>query len=101
MYPRAPAHIVQSIESDYFGYISPKNIVTRHPEVARTTVYLICKNLKEHGAAYPILHVELPPIGRHRLITPTIEDDIVKLLMRAPTHYLNEIRHWILMNHNI
>jgi uncharacterized protein (DUF2384 family) len=101
MYPRAPAHIVQSIESDYFGYISPKNIVTRHPEVARTTVYLICKNLKEHGAAYPILHAELPPIGRRRLITPTIEDDIVELLMRAPTHYLDEIRHWILMNHNI
>ena len=86
---------------DYFGYISPKNIVTRHPEVARTTVYLICKNLKEHGAAYPILHAEPPPIGRRQLITPAIENDIVELLMRAPTHYLDEIQHWILMNHNI
>jgi len=88
-YPRAPAYIIQSIKRDYFGYILPKNIITRHPEVARTTVYLICKNLKEHGAAYPILHAELPPISRRRLITPTIEDDIVELLMRAPTHYLN------------
>ena len=101
MYSRAPAHIVQSIESDYFGYISPKNIVTRHPEVARTTVYLICKNLKEHRAVYPILHAELPPIGRRRLITLTMEDNIVKLLIWAPTHYLDEIQHWILMNHNI
>jgi hypothetical protein len=101
MYPRAPAYIVQSIKSDYFGYILPKNIITRHPEVARTIVYLICKNLKEHGAAYPILHAELPPIGRRQLITPTMEDDIVKLLIRASTHYLNEIRHWILINYNI
>ena len=64
MYPRAPAHIVQSIKSDYFGYILPKNIITRHPEVARTMVYLIYKNLKEHEAAYPILYAELPLIGR-------------------------------------
>ena len=101
MYPRAPAHIVQSIESDYFGYILPKNIVTRHPEVARTMVYLICKNLKEHRAAYLILYAELPPISRRQLITPTIEDDIVELLMWALTHYFDEIRYWILINYNI
>jgi hypothetical protein len=52
---------------------------------------LLYKNLKKQGAAYPILHTELLPISRRRLITPTIEDDIVELLMRAPTHYFNEI----------
>src|SRR6266705_2844036 len=56
--------------------------------IARTKVHLFCKNLKEHGAAYPILHAELPPIGRRRLITLTMEDNIVKLLIWAPTHYL-------------
>ena len=81
MYPHAPANIVQSIKSDYFGYISPKNIITRHPEIARTMVYLICKNLKEHRAAYPILHAEPLLIGRHQLITPVIENNIVELLM--------------------
>ena len=101
MPPRAPAHIVASIKSDYFGLISTKNIVTRHPEVAQCTVYSFIKNLKEHGAVYPILHAEPQPFGRRRLITPAIEDDVVELLMRAPTHYLDEIRHWILMNHNI
>ena len=101
MSPRAPAHIVASIESDYFGLISTKNIVIRHPEVAQCTVYLLVKNLKEHGAAYPILHAEPQPFGRPRLITLAIEDDIMEMLMRAPTQYLDEIRHWILMNHNI
>ena len=97
---RVPADIAQSIESDYFGFIKPIHIVTRHPEVAQSTVYLLCKNLKEHGAAYPTIQA-LPPAGRTRLITPAIEDDVVELLMRAPTHYLDEIRHWILMNYNI
>ena len=101
MLPWASAHIIISIESDYFGFIAPKYIVLRHPEVARCTIYLLIKNLKEHGAAYPILHTEPQPFGRPQLITPAIEDDIVELLMRAPTHYLDEIRHWILMNHNI
>jgi transposase len=101
MSPRAPAHIVASIKSDYFGLISTKNIIIRHPEVAQSTVYLLIKNLKEHGAAYPILHAEPQPFGRRRLITPAIEDDVVELLMRAPTYYLDEIRHWILMNYNI
>ena len=30
-----------------------------------------------------------------------MEDNIVELFMRAPTHYLDKIQHWILMNHNI
>ena len=90
MSPRAPAHIIAS-----------KNIVTRHPEVAQCTVYLLVKNLKEHRAAYPILRAEPQPFGIPRLITPAIEDNVVELLIRAPTHYLDEIRHWILMNHNI
>ena len=68
---RVPAHIAQSIESNYFGFIKPIYIVTRHPEVAQSTVYLLCKNLKEHGAAYPTAQA-LPPPGRTRLITPTI-----------------------------
>ena len=93
MPPRAPAHIVTSIKSDYYGLISTKNIVMRHPEVAQCTVYSLIKNLKEYRAAYLILHVEPQPFGRPRLITPAIEDGIVELLMRAPTHYLNEIRH--------
>ena len=100
MSPRAPANIVASIESNYFGLIAAKNIVIRHPEVAQCTIYSLIKNLKEHGAAYPVLYAE-PQLGRPRLITPAIEDDVVELLMRAPTHYLDEIRHWILMNHNI
>ena len=101
MSPRAPAHIIASIKSDYFGLISSKNIVIRHPEVAQCTVYLLVKNLKEHRAAYPILHAEPQLFGRPRLITPAIEDGIMELLMRAPTHYFDEIRHWILINHNI
>jgi hypothetical protein len=64
MYLHTPAHIVQSIESDYFGYILPKNTITIYLEVARTTVYLIYNNLREHGAAYLILYAELPPISR-------------------------------------
>ena len=59
MYLYAPAYIVQSIKSDYFGHILPKNIVIRHLEVARTTMYLIYKNLKEHRAVYLILYIEL------------------------------------------
>ena len=97
---RVPADIAQSIESDYFGFIKPIHIVTRHPEVAWSTVYLLCKNLKEHRAAYPTVQA-LPPPGRTWLITPAIEDDVVELLMHAPTDYLDEIQHWILMNHNI
>ena len=62
---------------------------------------MLVKNLKEHGAAYPILHAEPQPFSRPYLITPAIEDDVVELLMRAPTHYLDEIQHWILMNYNI
>ena len=100
MVPRVSAHIARSIEDDYFGLIKPIHIVTRHAEVARSTVYLLCKNLKEHGAAYPTVQA-LPSSGRPRLISPAIENDIVKLLMRAPTDYLDEIRHWILINHNI
>jgi len=101
MPPRAPAHIVASIKANYFGFIAAKYIIIRHPEVSKTTIYLLLKNLKEHGAAYPILHAEPQPFGRPRLITPAIEDDVVKLLMRSPTEYLNKVRHWILMNHNI
>jgi len=101
MTPRAPAHIITSIEADYFGLIAAKYIIIRHPEVSKTTVYLLLKNLKEHRAAYPILHAEPQPFGRPQLITPAIEDNVVELLMRAPTHYLDEIQHWILMNHNI
>ena len=93
MPPRASAYIVASIESDYFGFIAPKYIVLRHPEVARCTIYLLIKNLKEHGAAYPILYTKPQPFGRPQLITLAIEDDIIELLMRAPTHYLNKIRH--------
>ena len=70
MPPRAPAHIVASIESDYYGLISTKNIVTRHPEVAQYTIYSLIKNLKEHRAAYPILYAEPQPFGRPQLITP-------------------------------
>jgi hypothetical protein len=58
MLPRAPANIVASIESDYFGLIAAKNIVIRHLEVAQCTVYLLIKNLKEHGAVYPVLYAE-------------------------------------------
>jgi hypothetical protein len=87
---RVPTHIAQSIESDYFGFIKPIYIVTRHPEVARSTIYLLYKNLKEYRAAYLTVQA-LPPVGRTQLITPAIEDNVVELLMRAPTHYLNEI----------
>ena len=58
MTPRALAHIVTSIEADYFGLIAAKYIIIRHPEVFKTTVYLFLKNLKEHRVAYPILHAE-------------------------------------------
>jgi hypothetical protein len=64
MPPRAPAHIVASIEADYFSLIAAKYIIIRHPEVSKTTIYLLLKNLKEHGAAYPILHAEPQPFGR-------------------------------------
>ena len=64
MLPRASAYIVASIKSDYFGFIAPKYIVLRHPEVAQYTIYSLIKNLKEHGAAYPILHAEPQPFGR-------------------------------------
>ena len=64
---------------------------------------MLIKNLKEHGAAYPVLYTEPQPqpFGRPRLITPAIEDDVIKLLIQAPTHHLNKIQHWILINHNI
>jgi hypothetical protein len=58
MPPRAPAHIVASIKADYFGFIAAKYIIIRHPEVSKTTIYLLLKNLKEYRAAYPILHAE-------------------------------------------
>ena len=58
MPPRAPAHIVASIETDYFGFIVAKYIIIRHPEVSKTTFYLLLKNLKEYRAAYPILYAE-------------------------------------------
>ena len=90
--PRAPANIVASNKSDYFRLIVAKNIVIRHPKVAQYTVYSLIKNLKEHGAVYPVLYTE-PQLGRPRLITPAIEDDVMELLMQAPTHYLNKIRH--------
>ena len=64
MTPRAPAYIVTSIEADYFGLIAAKYIIIRHPEVSKTTVYLLLKNLKEHKTAYPILHAEPQPFGR-------------------------------------
>ena len=101
MPPRAPAYIVASIEADYFGLIVTKYIIIRHPEVSKTTIYLLLKNLKEHRAAYPILYTEPQSFGRPQLITPAIEDDVIELLMWAPTHYLNKTRHWILINHNI
>ena len=101
MPPRAPAHIVASIEADYFGLIAAKYIIIRHPEVSKTTVYLLLKNLKEHGAAYPVLYAEPHLFGRPRSIIPAIEDNVVKLLIRAPTNYLNKVRHWILINYNI
>ena len=59
------------------------------------------KMLKEYKTAYPILYIEPQLFGRPRLITPAIEDNIVELLMWAPTHYFNKIRYWILINHNI
>jgi hypothetical protein len=98
---QAPVYIVASIEANYFGFIAAKYIIIRHPEVSKTTIYLLLKNLKEHRAAYPILHTEPQPFSRPQLITPAIEDDVMELLIRAPTHYFNKIRHWILMNHNI
>jgi hypothetical protein len=55
MRSRAPAYIVASIKSDYFGFIATKYIITRHPEVAKSTTYLLIKNLKEYRAAYPVL----------------------------------------------
>ena len=101
MPPRAPAHIVSSIEADYFGLIAAKYIIIRHPEVSKTTIYLLLKNLKKHRVAYPILHAKPQPFNRPQLIIPAIEDNIVELFMRAPTHYLDKIRHWIFINHNI
>ena len=64
MPPRAPAHIVASIEADYFGLIAAKYIIIRHLEVSKTTVYLLLKNLKEHGAVYLVLYAEPYPSGR-------------------------------------
>ena len=93
MQSRAPAHIITSIKSDYFGFIATKYIITRHPEVAKSTIYLLVKNLKEHRAAYPVLYTVPQPVSRRRLITPAIEDDIIELLIQAPIHYLNKIRH--------
>ena len=93
MLPQAPTHIISSIKTDYFGLIAAKYIIIRHLEVSKTTVYLLLKNLKEHRAAYPILHIELQSFGRPQLITPAIENDIIELLMRAPTYYLDKIRH--------
>ena len=61
---------------------------------------MLYKNLKEYRAAYPTAQA-LPPPRRTRLITPAIEDDVVKLLIRAPTNCLNKIQHWILINYNI
>jgi hypothetical protein len=58
MPPQAPTYIVASIKADYFGLIVAKYIIIRHPEVSKTTIYLLLKNLKEYGAAYPILHIE-------------------------------------------
>jgi hypothetical protein len=52
-------------------------------------------------AIYLILHAEPQLFNRPQLITPAIEDNVIELLMRAPTHYFNKIRHWIFINHNI
>ena len=57
MPPRAPADIVASIKANYFSLIAAKYIVIRHPEVSKTTVYLLLKNPKEHRAAYPVLYI--------------------------------------------
>ena len=64
MPPRAPAYIVASIKSDYFGFIALKYIVLRHPEVAQYTIYSLIKNLKEHKADYPILYTKPQPFSR-------------------------------------
>jgi hypothetical protein len=64
MRSRAPAYIVASIKSDYFSFIATKHIITRHPEVAKSILYLLIKNLKEHRAAYPVLYAVPQLVGR-------------------------------------
>ena len=99
MAPRINATTAQNIENDYFLRMRPSYIATRYPEVSRATVYNLCNNLRDFGAAYPIL--PLAPIGRPRLIAPSIELELQELLAERSTLYLDELQFHILLNHQL
>jgi transposase len=96
---RIPEHIVSSIEDDYFIGKKPLHIAERHPEVSQSTVYNLCQSLREFGAAYPIHR--WAPIGRPRLILPSIELELLELLAARSTYYLDELQYHILTEHNL
>jgi hypothetical protein len=60
-------------------------------------VYTLCNNLRDYGAAYPIL--PLAPMGRPRLIAPSIELELQELFAVRPTMYLDKLQFHIHLNH--
>ena len=99
VHPRIAEHIISSIEDDYFIGKKPLHIAMRHPEVSQRTVYRLCQSLSEFGAAYPIYR--WAPIGRPRLILPSIELELLELLAARSTYYLDELQYYILTTHNL
>lgn len=99
MVARIAARLVHSIEDDYFMGKKPFHIAQRHPEVHHSTVYRICSSLSKFGAAYPIHR--WAPLGRPRVIVPSIELELLELLTVRSTYYLDELQYYILINHGL
>jgi len=72
----------------------PQDVIKRYPTVSAATIYRHWENLRHAGTLY------LRPqasTGRHRLITRPIETDLIDLVSRRPTLYLDEIVYHILI----
>ena len=98
MSPRINARLADTIKSELSIGIEPLNVANRYPEVYRSTVYRLWRNLRLLRTPYP---PRFAPAGRPRLITPDIEEDLVELLSLRPTLYLDEIAYHILINFNL
>jgi hypothetical protein len=57
---RVASDIVSLIENEYFAGANPNQIAQRYPDIARRTVYNLCNNMRDFGAAYPVL-TTVPP----------------------------------------
>ena len=99
MPPRTDPRLVNAICSDLTIGMEPLDVAKRYPEVHRSTVYRLWRSTRILGSPY--CPVRLAPAGRRRLITPSIEEDLVELLSTRPTLYLDEIAYYLLVDHNL